>query len=65
MTSGGDDKLGDVVRCHTCLKDISLSVAKTFEGLDYVHHFCGLDCLEKWRAQVEGRDSSGATPGKH
>ena len=50
---GGDpDK---TVRCEVCITEVPLSVAKSAEGLDYVHHFCGLDCLQKWLAQDQAR----------
>jgi hypothetical protein len=39
------------VACEICLTEIPASVAKTVEGVDYVHYFCGLDCLEKWLRQ--------------
>lgn len=41
----------DLVSCSVCLKEIPKSVAETQEGLDYVHHFCGLPCYETWRNQ--------------
>jgi len=39
------------VACEVCLKEIPASVAKTAEGGDYIHHFCGIECLEAWRAK--------------
>ncbi|GAB4288477.1 MAG: hypothetical protein Kow0096_00870 [Thiohalomonadaceae bacterium] len=38
------------IQCEICLRDIPASVAVTVEGTDYVHHYCGLDCLARWRA---------------
>jgi hypothetical protein len=38
-----------VVACVACLTEIPSDVALSFEGPDYVHHFCGLDCLEVWK----------------
>lgn len=35
--------------CAACLVEIPLDVALTFEGPDYVQHFCGLECLETWK----------------
>lgn len=32
--------------------EISLSEAVVPEALDYVVHFCGLDCYERWRLQI-------------
>lgn len=39
----------NTVACDVCLKDIPETVAKTMEGEDYIHHFCGLDCYKKWQ----------------
>ena len=43
----------EVVHCEACMTEVPLSVAKSAEGLDYVHFFCGLNCLEKWQAQAQ------------
>lgn len=43
------DKSCEILSCEVCLTEIPADLAKNFEGPDYVHHFCGLDCLEKWR----------------
>ncbi len=40
----------ELIRCEICLTEIPGSVASNAEGPDYVHHFCGLDCLARWRA---------------
>lgn len=40
------------VECEVCLKEIPVSEAKSEEAADYVHHFCGLTCYEKWKAQA-------------
>lgn len=45
----------DLIQCEVCLRDIPGSVAVTVEGSDYVHHYCGLDCLARWRACAEKR----------
>ena len=38
-----------MVACDICLKEIPESVANCMEGADYIHHFCGLDCYQKWQ----------------
>lgn len=38
-----------LVQCDVCLTEIPQSVAKTAEGPDYIHHFCGIDCMERWK----------------
>lgn len=55
-----NDEPGGVARCEVCLTEVPLSVAKSVGGLDYVRHFCGLNCLEKWQAQA--RSKAKATP---
>jgi hypothetical protein len=37
--------------CDSCHNEVPLSAALTPEGMDYVHHFCGTDCFEKWKKQ--------------
>lgn len=37
-----------VVSCVACLTEIPADVALSSEGPDYVHYFCGLDCLALW-----------------
>ena len=43
----------DLVQCGVCLKEIPASEAKNAEASDYVAHFCGLDCYEKWLDKAE------------
>ena len=43
--------LDEIVACEICLKEIPISEAKVDEAVDYVRHFCGLDCYAKWSAQ--------------
>ncbi len=38
-----------VVACTVCLAEIPSDVALSFEGPDYVQHFCGLSCLDVWK----------------
>ena len=46
------------VACEVCLKEIPGSVAHSHEGEDYVHHFCGLNCLDAWHKRA-GKPSPG------
>ena len=41
----------NLIACEVCLKEIPESHAKTAEADDYVAHFCGLDCYQKWKTQ--------------
>ena len=44
------------VACEVCLKEIPRSVARSLEGVDYVYHFCGQQCYEKWQAGAGMRE---------
>ncbi|QDP71410.1 DUF3330 domain-containing protein [Legionella israelensis] len=35
-------------KCENCCKEIPESTAFTSEGSDYISHFCGTECYEKW-----------------
>lgn len=49
-----DDLEGcSVVSCDACLAEIPSDVALSAEGPDYVHYFCGLDCLGQWQEKVK------------
>lgn len=37
------------VACDVCLKEVPITEAVVPEATDYVAHFCGLECYEKWR----------------
>ena len=39
------------VSCAVCLKEIPKSEAKISEAEDYVLHFCGIDCFDRWERQ--------------
>ncbi|HHM05145.1 MAG TPA: DUF3330 domain-containing protein [Gammaproteobacteria bacterium] len=43
----------DKIACSVCLKEIPASGAKSDETSDYVRHFCGLECYDKWKAQQQ------------
>lgn len=38
-----------LVACEVCLTEVPVSGAKSEEASDYVAHFCGLACYDKWR----------------
>jgi hypothetical protein len=31
------------------MKEVPIAEANSFEAVDYVIHFCGLECFEKWK----------------
>lgn len=51
IASCDDDHSCKVLSCSACLNEIPSDIALSFEGPDYVQHFCGLDCLEIWKRQ--------------
>ncbi|OJW45429.1 MAG: hypothetical protein BGO60_08435 [Thiobacillus sp. 65-1059] len=46
-----DENSCTVFNCEVCLKEVPADAAKLTDAQDYVHHFCGLDCLEAWQKQ--------------
>jgi len=44
-----DDVGKTQVACEVCLTEVPASGAKSEETSDYVAHFCGSECYEKWR----------------
>jgi len=54
----------DKPTCEQCNKEIPPSVAKSAEGTDYIHYFCGTECYEEWRHRQPQEDKSGTiSPG--
>ena len=50
-------KPDDLVSCEVCFTEIPVSEAKSEEASEYVIHFCGLDCYEKWKKQSENKEN--------
>lgn len=49
----------EYVACDICMNEVPKSEAVIPEASDYVAHFCGLDCYEKWKNQNQKtKDSS-------
>ncbi len=53
MSESNDSTQDSLVQCDVCMKEIPATEAKSAEASDYVSHFCGLECYEKWRKQAE------------
>ena len=54
--------------CCVCCKEIPLDAAFTPEGAEYVEHFCGLDCYERFRARAKAEtepDAAHVAGGPH
>ncbi|MEW6765488.1 MAG: DUF3330 domain-containing protein [Pseudomonadota bacterium] len=41
----------ETVVCDVCLKEIPKSEAKSVEAVEYIVHFCGLECYERWERE--------------
>jgi hypothetical protein len=39
------------VACKICMKEAPIAEAIIPEATDYVAHFCGVECNDKWRRQ--------------
>lgn len=59
VTQCSDEGSCSVVNCEVCLKEIPADAVKVQDAQDYVHHFCGLDCLEAWQKQAGIRQPAG------
>ena len=46
------------VACEICMKEIPRDEANSSEGADYVVHFCGLECFEKWKKKKQLQQES-------
>jgi hypothetical protein len=48
----------EYVACDICLKEIPIDEARNFEATDYLVHFCGLECFEKWQQKNQRQQES-------
>lgn len=48
-----DEKGCTVLSCEVCLKEVPGDSVNVTDAQDYVHHFCGLDCLAAWQKQTD------------
>ncbi len=46
----------ELIACDVCMKEIPRDVAKSEEGREYVYHFCGQECFDKWKRQIHGNN---------
>jgi hypothetical protein len=51
MTEQGKTQEPEVVACSVCLKEVPASESRSEEALDYIVHFCGLDCYQEWHKE--------------
>jgi len=50
--SGVGDGRGTRLTCAVCLTEVPPDAVNVTDAQDYVHHFCGLGCFEKWQKQA-------------
>ncbi|MHB1353119.1 MAG: DUF3330 domain-containing protein [Thiobacillus sp.] len=50
-----DDDTCEISQCELCLKELPTDAVKIADAQDYVHHFCGLDCLAAWQKRAKAR----------
>ena len=48
--------------CCVCCKEIPLDAAFTPEGAEYVEHFCGRECYERFQARAKAEVQTGIGP---
>ncbi len=48
--------------CCECCKEIPLDAALTPEGTEYVLHFCGLECYQRFQARASAAAETSAEP---
>ena len=46
------------VSCDICMKEVPTDEANSFEAVDYVVHFCGLECFEKWKQKKQSEKNN-------
>lgn len=58
-----DEEACTVISCAVCLKEVPADAVRLTDAQDYVHYFCGLDCLEAWQKQAELSSRQSGSPG--
>ena len=53
----------ELVACEVCMKEVPVSEATVSEAADYVAHFCGLACYDKWKEQRDKPAAPATKPG--
>lgn len=48
--------------CCVCCKEIPLDAAFTPEGAEYVEHFCGLECYQRFQARANTATETSVKP---
>ncbi len=53
MNTKTDENQKELVSCNICMKEIANGKGKVSEVDDYVMHFCGLECYDKWHKKSQ------------
>ena len=48
MNTKPETKTNELISCDICMKEVSSDEGHVTEIDDYVMHFCGLECYDKW-----------------
>ncbi|KAA3630463.1 MAG: DUF3330 domain-containing protein [Proteobacteria bacterium] len=48
MAAAEKSKDTQPIQCEICLREVPASEARVSEADDYIAHFCGLECYERW-----------------
>ena len=63
MTTPDKPAEAQLIACEMCMKEVPITEATIPEAADYVAHFCGLECYEKWKKQG-GKPKDQTEPGQ-
>ncbi len=55
MDTHANSKDQELLSCEICIKEVPMMSGKALEIDDYVMHFCGLECFDKWHKQAENK----------
>lgn len=50
------EALDTPIECNHCHTEIPATAALSFEGANYIYHFCGPQCLEAWCETTSAHD---------
>ena len=64
MTSKTDSPEVEKVSCTICRKEIPLTEAMIPEAVDYMAHFCGLECYTQWKNKSDRAGKQNDKAGK-
>ena len=52
----GEDTDRPILPCRGCREQVPLSEASIAEAVDYIIHFCGLECYARWAEEQQKPD---------